>query len=163
MLAIIAAFWTKIDYRTRLMQPWKDLAKQQQTAQNNLLIDYISPNPFSTMVQSITKRHWPVTAVLIGSTVLKILIVFSTGLFLLRRASPPLHLPFNTAQQFELSRFNSSAVDDMAASLYAGVQLNKISYPPGTNASFAVETFNSSQTITGLYVHQVFPTFLTKP
>lgn len=131
------------------MQPWAGLARQPQTAENTLLLDYISPNPISTFVSSIKNRHWPVTAVLVGSTLLKIIILISTGLFLPQPSSPPRHVAFNMIEQFQLSNFNSSAVDDLAGSLYTGVHFSDVSYPSGTNASFAVEMFNSSRPIKG--------------
>lgn len=151
MLTVIATFWTQVDYRSRLMQPWAVLAKQPQVGEDSLLLDYISPNPVSTFVKYVRKRHWPVTAALLGSVLLKLFIVASTGLFMLQSSSPPRHAPFSMVEQLQLSGFNSSNVDDVAALRYAGALVSETSYPPGTNASFAVEMFNSFRVAQGAY------------
>lgn len=131
------------------MQPWAGLAKQPQTAERSLLLDYVSQNPISAFFSSLRKRHWPVATVLIGSGLLKVLIIISTGLFSLQPSSSPQEVPFNMVEQFQQSGFNSTAVDDVAGLLYAGVHFSEIGYPRGTNATFAVELFNTSMAIEG--------------
>jgi hypothetical protein len=148
-LTIISAFWTQVDYRSRLMQPWRELAKRPQKVENTLLLDYISPDPVTIIIKSVRKGHWHVTAGLIGSLLLKLLMVISTGLFFVQSSSPPEHRSLTMTQPFDITGFNSSAVDDVAALIYAGVQFNNITYPPGTNASFVVETFNLTKKSTG--------------
>ncbi|KAF2652994.1 hypothetical protein K491DRAFT_718462 [Lophiostoma macrostomum CBS 122681] len=147
VFTIIAAFWTQVDYRSRLMQPWRELTKPLRATDDTLLLDYISPNSLTTMIKATAKHHWPVCAALFGSFLLKLLIVISTGLFVLQPASILQHESFQMTHEFQLSNFNSSAIDDVAGLLYAGVQFNNISYPAGTNASFAVELFNLTRPI----------------
>ncbi|KAF2647254.1 hypothetical protein K491DRAFT_723600 [Lophiostoma macrostomum CBS 122681] len=144
-LTVIAAFWTQVDYRSRLMQPWRELANPPQTVDNTLFLDYVSPDPITVFIRSVRKRHWPVTAGLTGSLFLKILMIISTGLFSLQSSSPREDSLFTITHQFEMSGFNSSAVDDVAALVYAGVHSNNITYPSGTNASCAVEMFNLTE------------------
>jgi hypothetical protein len=65
------------------MQPWEEMVKRPQPAANGLLLDYISPNSVVAFHWSVKHRYGPVAAVLLGSFLIKILIVGSTGLFML--------------------------------------------------------------------------------
>lgn len=144
VLTLIAALWTQVDYRSRQIQPWQELASKPQPAENNLLLDYISPNPIISFYKSARHRHWPVTVALIGSFLLKALIIISTTLFSLQMLAVPIPQSLTMTEQLQFDRFNSATVDDLAASIYAGVAFKNLSYPPGTNSRSAVEMFNTS-------------------
>jgi hypothetical protein len=148
VFTIIAAFWTQIDYRTRQMQPWEELASRtSKKAAETLLLDYVSCNPVVSFFKSLMHRHWPVTTVLLGSFLIKGLIVVSTGLFVLNHVVRPHNVAMDMTERFEFSSFNSTDVDDTAGLMYAGNLLNEIDYLPGTNDEYAAVLFNSSQPI----------------
>jgi hypothetical protein len=151
VFTIIAAFWTQVDYRTRQMQPWEEMAKGPQPASNSLLLDYISPNPVVAFLHSFKNHHLPVTTALFASLLLKVLIVISTGLFALQPVLVPRSLSMGTMDQFQFSGFNASNVDDVAGLVYAGASSSEIDYLPGTNAEYAVELFNTSESVPGKY------------
>jgi hypothetical protein len=144
VFTIIAAFWTQVDYRTRQMQPWEEMAKGPQPAANSLLLDYVSPNPVVAFFRSFKHRHMPVATALFGSLLLKALIVVSTGIFAMESVMIPRSLPMAMKERFEFASFNGSNPDDIAGLTYAGTALNEIDYLPGTNAEYAVELFNAS-------------------
>lgn len=150
VFTIIAAFWTQVDYRTRQMQPWEILADQTpQPAAKTLLLDYVSSNPFVSFFRSLKHRHWPVTSVLLGSFLIKGLIVVSTGLFVLHPTVRPRDVAMDMTEKFEFPAFNATGVDDTAGLMYAGSLLNEIEHLPGTNDKYAAALFNSSQPING--------------
>lgn len=150
MLALVAAFWTQVDYRLRQLQPWKELRTKAQPAEDGLLLDYISPIPLMAFFTSLRKCHWSVSAGLLGSFLLKILIVISTGLFSLQTVPVPLSVPFSMTEQFQVHDVSPATVDDVAAAAYAGVFFEGLSYTSGTNSRFAVEMFNTSHNIKGM-------------
>jgi hypothetical protein len=130
------------------MQPWEELAKKPQPVMKSLLLDYISPNPMVSFFRSLKHHHWPVAAGLLGSFVIKVLIVVSTGLFILNPLSRPREVPMQMAERFEFpANFNATNVDDKAGLVYSGVSLGQIEYLPGTNAEYAAEIFNTSTAI----------------
>jgi hypothetical protein len=145
VFTIIAAFWTQVDYRTRQLQPWEEMAKGPQPAANSLLLDYISPNPVAAFYRSIKHRHGPIAAVLLGSFLIKVLIVISTGLFMLIPVIGQQLLPMVNTERLQFSGFNLSSVDDTAGLMYVGALLNDIDYLPGTNGEYAAELFNLSK------------------
>jgi hypothetical protein len=149
VFTVAAAFWTQVDYRTRQMQPWEEMAKGPQPAAKSLFLDYVSSNPVICFFRSLKNRHWPVTAVLLGSLLIKVLIVVSTGLFFLNHVMTPQSIPATMVEEFKVNNFNSSSADDTAGLIYTGILLGEIDYPPGTNAEYAVELFNSTEPIKG--------------
>jgi hypothetical protein len=131
------------------MQPWEEIAQELQPAAKSLLLDYISPNSMVAFYWSVKHRHGPVAAVLLGSFLIKVLIVVSTGLFMLNPVVLPQVLPMINTEQLQFSDFNSFSVDDTAGLMYVGALLDDMNYPPGTNGEYATELFNSSKTIQG--------------
>jgi hypothetical protein len=152
VFTIVAAFWTQVDYRTRQMQPWAEMAKGPQPAAKSLLLDYISPNSVVAFYRSVKHRHELIAAVLLSSFLIKVLIVISTGLFILNPTLSSQLLPMVKTEELQFSKINSSNVDDIAGLVYIGALLNKIDYLPGTNAEYAAELFNSSEIIKGKHL-----------
>ncbi|KAJ9617034.1 hypothetical protein H2200_000755 [Cladophialophora chaetospira] len=147
VLTLFAALWTQVDYRARQMQPWNELAGGPKLAKDGLLLDYISTAPLTALVQSLRRRHWPVSAALLGSFLLKVLIVVSTGLFSVQSLRRPLSAHLSLNGNFQFNRFDLAEVDDIAAALYAGALSKQIDFPTGTNAHYATEIFNTSKPI----------------
>jgi hypothetical protein len=145
VFTIVAAFWTQVDYRTRQMQPWEELASRtgKKTAET-LLLDYVSCNPIVSFPRTIMHRHWPVAMVLLGFFLIKGLIVVLTSLLVLNPVVRPRNVAMGMTERFEFSSFNATDVDDKAGLMYAGNLFNEIDYLPGTNGEYAVALFNSS-------------------
>jgi hypothetical protein len=144
VFTLAAAFWTQVDYRTRLMQPWEELAKGTRPARRNLFLDHISPHPVLSFCSALKLQHWPVAAVLLASFALKALVVMSTGLLALQVVNEPTSIPVVLTSQIQERDFNASSVDFTAVSLYKSSLIDHSSYTQGTNAEFVVETFSPS-------------------
>lgn len=66
------------------MMPWAVLQKGPSPAADTLLMDYVEPaRPFA-LSRSIKNAHWPVSFAVIGTLLLQLLTVTSTGLFQLQ-------------------------------------------------------------------------------
>lgn len=116
-----------------------------QPAPKHLFLDYISPNPVVSLMRSLKHRHWPVASVLLGSGLLKVIIILSTGLFTPRFSTLPVANRVHMIDQFQFEAFNASKIDAAAVSLYTSLLHDQVSFPSGTNANFVAERFESSK------------------
>jgi hypothetical protein len=163
VFTLAAAFWTQVDYRTRLLQPWEELARRTRPARSNLLLDHISRHPVLSFYSALKIRHWPVATVLFASLALKALVVLSTGLFALQVVNEPISIPVVLTAQIQERDFDPSSVDFTAVSLYKSSFFDRSSYPQGTNADYVVEAFNAAEAIQGEFpeVHRLNPSLST--
>ena len=83
VLVIVLSLWRQVDYYCKLMQPWQEMSKSPKDADNSLLLDYISPPLLTSWVQAVQRRHIPVAASVAGFAIMKLIILFSTGLLVL--------------------------------------------------------------------------------
>ncbi|KAK8103186.1 hypothetical protein PG984_016332 [Apiospora sp. TS-2023a] len=80
VLVLVVSGWQQIEYRCKLLQPWRELRDGPTTASNSVLLDYISPNVFSSLWRAGKLRHISVLVALLGGPLLRLVIVASTGL-----------------------------------------------------------------------------------
>lgn len=81
---LVASVWHRLKYRTQQLMPWRTMAGGPAAASHSLLLDYISPWNISSFFRSLKNGHLGVTLVLMGSLLIKIVIIASTGLFSIR-------------------------------------------------------------------------------
>jgi hypothetical protein len=125
--------------------PWKAMAIGPQPARKSVLLDYISPWNVLVLFQSLVMRHYVVSIAVVGSISIRLMTVFSTGLFALQQVSVAnSNTPLIATDRFDGSKYNSKFVD--ARPMYAtfGVQILNMSYLPGTTSQYAVQSFNAS-------------------
>ncbi|KAK7973413.1 hypothetical protein PG988_007547 [Apiospora saccharicola] len=80
VLVYVVSGWQQIEYRCKLLQPWRELRNGPTTASNSVLLDYISPIVFSSLWRAGKLRHISVLVALLGGPLLRLVIVASTGL-----------------------------------------------------------------------------------
>jgi hypothetical protein len=151
-MAIIAALWSQVDYRSKQMAPWHAMSKKPQTADNSLLLDYISPfSPWAFYV-ALRRFHWAVAAALLGTMLVKLLYVLSTALFILQPllVQRPIQLSMDS---FSGRKYNASLVDNTPILAWTASFLDSVSFPAGTNDQYAVQTFNASRPLPGKSFH----------
>lgn len=81
---LVAAIWHQIKYRTQQLMPWRTMAGGPAAASHSLLLDYISPWNITSFFKSLRTGHLGITLVLLGSLLIKVVIIASTGLFSIR-------------------------------------------------------------------------------
>jgi Protein of unknown function (DUF3433) len=150
VMAVIAALWAKVDYRSKQMAPWHAMAKRPQSVENSLLLDYISPFFLWSIFSSLHRSHWAVAAAILGTMLVKGLYILSTALFILQPLKAVHHVLLSASDRFGGDRFNSSSVDDTPVLDWAGVLLHAVDYGPGVTSQYAVQSFNSSHAIQGM-------------
>lgn len=165
LLVIIGAGWRQVDFHCRNLAPWSRLRDGSVSAQSSLLMDYVSPILPKALATAAANHEWAVLASGMGILLLRIVIVFSTGLLVLT----PTIVSKATDDAVINSMFAgtnyqvATTIDDHELIRYYGVQEQGMDYQYGVNGNVAYETVdlhsvvpNSTVTTT---VNGVFPFF----
>ncbi|KAJ5816436.1 hypothetical protein N7447_008669 [Penicillium robsamsonii] len=96
VFTVIATFWSRVEFQVKQRAPWKSMAANPGHARESMLLDYISEFQLASIVKAIRNKHFDVAAGVACSMILRLLIIFSTGLFSLQtvqvhRSSDPVH------------------------------------------------------------------------
>ncbi|KAB8204898.1 hypothetical protein BDV34DRAFT_196526 [Aspergillus parasiticus] len=147
---IVAGFWGQVEYRSKQLAPWHSMNQRARPASQSLLLDYITPWNVISMFRSMKNKHWAVGLSVLGSLLITLLTVFSTGLFMLdsvRLQNIPTTL--KASAQFNSGGYDSKMVDGVPALSVAGAGRFNLSYPTGTTDQYAFSPFNASNTDLG--------------
>lgn len=87
VLVVVLTLWRQVDYHCKLMQPWQELRHGPADAERSMLLDYLSPLNITSFFRAVRHRHVSVAASIAGFAILKLVIVFSTGLLTLTPVS----------------------------------------------------------------------------
>ncbi|KAI9718639.1 MAG: hypothetical protein M1828_006647 [Chrysothrix sp. TS-e1954] len=79
---LVDAIWYRVDYDARKSMPWYKLSRVS-SADQSILLDYISKPVFVTFWQAIKHGHYPVAITNAVSLLIKLMSIVSTGLFVL--------------------------------------------------------------------------------
>jgi hypothetical protein len=149
----LAIYWSNLEYHTKALMPWKLVSQKQHLEEEDLLLDYISPNYLVLLWTSIRLRHIPVVTAAMGSVVIILITVASTGLFVSEQRTVE-----GSATMSVLSRFDTAAMDAntttdsfpvlIATSILSGNL--SIGYPLNTNEFYATEPFVSRSHVQGV-------------
>ncbi len=153
VLVLVLTIWRQIDFACRILSPWEKLATGNCAASHALLLDYISPIAPAVIWSACSSGDWDVLATCMGSLLLRLIIIFSTGLLVL---SPTFMSDggssFIIDTSFSSSTITSSEVDTdaetgSAAMSYYGIWYDGLAYPYGTAGSFAYETITPASSV----------------
>lgn len=148
MLTIVGAFWSQVEYRVKQVKPWQILKQGPANADESVLLDYVSPWNILAIFKSLKAGHHIVTITILNTLLLRLLIVFSTGLLLLQDVvvqNIPAQLV--ATDQFDHNEFNASSVDATPTLTVSGISLLDLNFPPGTSSDYAYQSFNLSNTM----------------
>jgi hypothetical protein len=127
------------------------MSQKPQSADQSLLMDYVSGNLLAVVTGSIRYRHVPVITSTVGSLTLILVIIASTGLFVLQPTLIHEETAISVLSTFDGTLFNSSEVDSFSilavSSIISGN--SSISYPPNTNKDHAVDNFRLQTALDG--------------
>ena len=85
ILTVVASFWSRVEFQAKQSAPWHSLQLGPQIAEKSVLLDYISPMQPVAIWRPLRNKHFVVAAGVTTSMLLRLLIVFSTGLFSLQQ------------------------------------------------------------------------------
>ncbi|KAK7534284.1 uncharacterized protein J3D65DRAFT_679225 [Phyllosticta citribraziliensis] len=144
VLAIAAALWGQVEHRTKQAIPWVLLQKKPTSSSDTLLIDYITVSETEAFFKSLRHAHWPVVITIIGSLLIKLLTVASTGLLVLQNTQivhPNCQL---IASNDFVNSFESSAIGSSPVLSTLAINNGTLAYTPGTTRNLAFQTLNLS-------------------
>ena len=124
------------------LAPWHEMSKRPASADESVLLDYVSQNSGLALFRSLKRRHYAVTLCILGSILLKVLIVISTALV----TSEEIRIPRREAaltQAFAVpNNFSGSTVDTRPFLSMLG-HITTQAYPFGTAAEHAFQPFEA--------------------
>ncbi|OAG35913.1 hypothetical protein AYO21_09915 [Fonsecaea monophora] len=165
LLVVILVPWRLVDFHCRALAPWSHLRHGPAPAKESLLLDYISPPLPLALAKAVPNHDWAVVASGVGMLLLRIVIVFSTGLLVLTPTSDTKVVSDALVNsKFVGTNFTigPSAIDTELMEFY-GIQERGLNYQYGTSASVAYDTLDlqslpANSTVTAT-VNGVFPFF----
>ncbi|SMR54528.1 unnamed protein product [Zymoseptoria tritici ST99CH_3D1] len=105
ILVVVLSLWRQVDYYCKVMQPWQVLHRGCRNAAQTVLLDYVAPLNITSFINAIRYRHSTVAASIAGFAVLKLLVVFSTGLLVLTPTPVSRMYPVTLTTRFDESPF----------------------------------------------------------
>ncbi|CAG8899015.1 unnamed protein product [Penicillium egyptiacum] len=84
IFTIIATFWSRVEFQVKQRAPWKSMAEKPAEAGESILLDYVSGMQPASLAKAIKNKHFDVAAAVACSMLLRLSVIFSTGLFSLQ-------------------------------------------------------------------------------
>jgi hypothetical protein len=147
ILTIISALWARTEFQAKQNAPWRSLQQPEQ-ADKSLLLDYDNIPPVA-LWKSLKHRHFIVAAGITCSLLLQLSILFSTSLLSLQRVHVQrMNVPIQVADIFDGNNptFNDTTLKLKAFDTINQVQFENLTYPSGTNANLAFQSFSTRST-----------------
>lgn len=153
LLVCVVAFWRQIDFHFKITTPWAVLQQKPMSGCQNVLLDYVSPIHIAALARAASNKHFVVVASILGFMLLKAVTLVSTGLFVV--------VP-TTIQQSDMTLLQTANFDGLlynqssfptlndSSLLYTayGILTQGLTYPEGTSADLAYETFRPNENFT---------------
>jgi hypothetical protein len=111
VLVVVLSLWRQVDYYCKLMQPWQEMHESPKDADNSLMLDYVSPILITSWIKAVRRRHIPVVASIAGFTIMKLIILFSTGLLVLTPTVLTRPQPLALTTSFTMDEFWKTVPD----------------------------------------------------
>lgn len=87
ILIVILSLWRRVDYHFKAIQPWCQLFAGPSSSSKSILLDYITPFQAVSMAKALKHRHYSVVSTIAAFFLLKLVILISTTLFVMRETS----------------------------------------------------------------------------
>ncbi|KAB2569610.1 hypothetical protein BFW01_g12268 [Lasiodiplodia theobromae] len=149
VLTMAAALWGQVEHSAKQMMPWSLMSRGETVAKHGLLLNYLTSSMPGSLIRSLRRRHFAVSIGISGSLVLRLLIIFSTGLLSLEYRSVTSSRDFVFQDDFDLSKDYAALEDDgfrplsNTVNFWATLNYN-LSYPHGATSQYALQSFAPS-------------------
>ena len=151
-LSIVAPLWGRVEYRVKQLTPWEAMTRNPIPADKGFLMDYVSIWNVNALLTWLRAKHYVVSVAIVGSLLLKLALIASTALLSLE---PRRIFHTHEMQLNDVFTSFSGDIDQLFLTpeliTTVGVARHNLSYPPGTGASFAVQSFQPIDDITGAW------------
>lgn len=120
------------------------MAEKPVEARESILLDYVSEIQLVSMTKAIRNKHFDVAAGVTCSMLLRLLVIFSTGLFSLQTAQVRLSsVPIQFSYIFSAKDVTFNAPGAQAFDILNRILFENGTYPEGTNADLAFQQFSA--------------------
>ncbi|KAF9889638.1 hypothetical protein FE257_007146 [Aspergillus nanangensis] len=153
ILTVVAAVWSRVEFQARQRAPWQAMHAGPTAASQSVLLDYISPLQPVALWKACKNRHFAVVAAVACSMLLRLIVVFSTGLFALQEVA----LQKEGVEVRLLDAFsgtNISANPQMAPpfDILNSVLFRNGTYPEGTTKDLVYQRFSVPEALSDAIV-----------
>ncbi|KKZ68312.1 hypothetical protein EMCG_05987 [[Emmonsia] crescens] len=153
VLVIVAGLWRQVDYHCKAAYPWHEMRKGLASASTSMVLDYVSGFQVNVFFKAIKSGHHSVAASILGFVLLKLALVFSTGLLVstpttLIDTSYPLSISTKLDGEDWATKALATQQDFLRLAtpnpLYAffGISAAGMTDPIGSKDGFAFQTFD---------------------
>ncbi|GME51181.1 uncharacterized protein LTHEOB_12502 [Neofusicoccum parvum] len=148
VLTVFAALWGQVEYRSKQIMPWSLMARGPTSMEHGLLLNYMTSTTLGSLYRSVRRRHFLVSIGISGSLILRLLIIFSTGLLSLEYRPMVYDKEFLTLDTLDLAKeveYIEWLTDEFrplsnGINFWAILNYN-LSHPHGTTSEYAVQSF----------------------
>lgn len=143
---MIAALWGQLEQCAKQIMPWSIMSHGKTTTAHGLMVNYSTSSLPGSLFRSLKRRHFLVSVGISGSLVLRLMIIFSSGLLRLEYRSVASMKDLNFQDTIDLTKnVSHSYWDNVRTALdYWSISKYGLSYPSGVTPQFAVQSFIAS-------------------
>ncbi|EEQ87024.2 uncharacterized protein BDCG_02144 [Blastomyces dermatitidis ER-3] len=153
VMIIVVGLWRQVDCHCKAAYPWHEMRKGLASAGKSMVLDYVSDFQVNSFLKAIKSGHHSIAASALGFVLLKVALVFSTGLFVsapttLIDPSYPLSMTTNLDGEDWAAKALASEQEFLrsatANSIYAffGVSEGGVPDPTGSKDGLVFQTFD---------------------
>lgn len=138
ILTLVASFWARVEFQTKISAPWCRMLKGPATSQQSVVLDYVSQfQPFA-IYAAVKNEDYPVAASALISLLLRLAIVISTSFIVLSPTDVLMRdIKVTLNDQFIDDPSGLSATGALAYASLSALILNNISLPEGISTKYA--------------------------
>lgn len=139
---MIATLWAQLEIRARQMMPWYLMSRGETPSQDGLMLNYVTSSTLGSLIWSLKRKHFLVSIGIGGSLILRLMIIFASGLLRLEYRSLTVGRLIIVEDVFDLSQEYHKAEGPLTT---MGQYWDLLKYdrplPHGTTSQLAVQTF----------------------
>lgn len=142
---MIAAIWGQLEQRAKQIMPWCVMSRGEVSAQKSLMLNYLTSSMPGSLLRSLKRKHFLVTIGIFGSLILRLTIIFASGLLRLEYRSLAFERDLNVEDIIEPRKtINYKPWQELSPVSnvlnYWAVLKYGLPYPHGTTPQFAVQS-----------------------
>ncbi|PSR82544.1 hypothetical protein BD289DRAFT_437208 [Coniella lustricola] len=139
-LTLVAAAFGRLEFQSKISAPWEHMARRSSKAADSLLLDYLLQFQPVTVYKALRNKDYTVAASTVISLLVKVMIVFSTGLITLSLTQVHLgSVPMTLQDRFANNDAALAATDTLPYYIMQGLIGTNLTYPAGISSEFAYQ------------------------
>lgn len=146
ILTLVAAFWSRVEYQSKMVAPWMRMERGPSQPKQGLLLDYLSDFQPWSIVKGFRNRDYVVSITTTVSVLIKIMIIVSTGLISLS-LTPVVDesFPMVLQDRFVGDPARLESAGPMAWYYMRGLIDGNLTYPDGYWSDYAFQSVRKTE------------------